>query len=116
MSDRPSIAELQAAAAEMTSPPWRYDHQGWIETMDRTVNHTGAETEVLTLGARNDHGDGEGTAALRNAAPVLLEIAAAAKLWQNWHEVWLARRTDSARSEVDASEELLLAALAKIRE
>lgn len=82
--DRPSIAELQRIERdEMALAPWRYDHQGWIETMDRTVNHTGAETEVLTLGARNDHGDGEGTVALRNAAPVLLEIAAAALAWRD---------------------------------
>lgn len=80
--DEPSIAELQRLEGEMTAGPYRYDHQGWIETMDRSINHAGAETEVFTLGARNAHEDGEGIVALRNAVPVLLEIAAAALAWQ----------------------------------
>lgn len=78
--DRPSIAELDRLRTEMTSGPFRYDYQGWIESMDRGINHTGAETEVLVLGARGAHADGEGTTELLNAAPALLEIAAAALL------------------------------------
>jgi len=76
--DRLSIAELQRVRHDMAPGPYRYDHQGYIESMDRGLNHTGGETEVLTLGARNEHADGEGSVVLLNAAPVLLEIVAAA--------------------------------------
>jgi hypothetical protein len=84
MSDEKfKLSELRAALEAMTSGPYRYDHQGWIETMDRSVNHTGSETEVLLLGARNSPADGEGVAALVNAAPVLLEVLVAAREYRD---------------------------------
>lgn len=109
MTDRPSIAELQRIEREELAPaPWRYDHQGWIETVDRGIAHSGGETEVLTLGARNSHEDGENTAAIRNAAPVLLEIAAAALAWRAMKQRKLSHLHDP-------EEQALYDALAKVR-
>lgn len=78
--------------------------------MDRGLNHSGGETEVLVLGARNAHADGQGAADLINAAPALLEVVAAALAWQ---ETLGAPRGDR---RADAAERELLAALAKVRQ
>ena len=84
MSDEKfSLNELRAALEAMTSGPYRYDHQGWIETMDRAVNCTGSETEVLVIGARNERADGEGVVALVNAAPILIEVLEAAREYRD---------------------------------
>lgn len=102
--DKPSIAELQCIEQELPDE-WRYDHQGYIESMSRTLNHTGGETEVLVLGARNEHSDGEGIVALRNAAPVLLEIAAAALAWRVQRAVNLHAALMRTEAEIEAEEQ-----------
>jgi len=72
--DKFSISELQQVERDLTVGPWRYESRGWIDSTDNSLD----EVEVLLLGARNRPEDGHGVVDLRNAAPILLEIAAAA--------------------------------------
>jgi hypothetical protein len=68
--NRPSIAALQRLEQRMESAPW-----------DRTTPHTVSNAEY-DLGRFDGPADADGVCALRNAAPVLLEIAATAVAWQ----------------------------------
>lgn len=90
------VAEAREDDARMTPAPWRYDHRGWIESMDRGINHTGAVTEVLTLGARNEHDDGDGTSRQRNNLRAMADQLDAARTlidrMRNDAEVGFARR------------------------
>lgn len=79
--DRPSIAELQRIEREMTEiSQWRsaasYNNAG-MPLADFTIpgHNAGATVEMLAV-------DADGIVALRLAAPVLLDIAAAAREWQ----------------------------------
>jgi hypothetical protein len=66
MSNGPSIAELQRLESRMESAPW-----------DKTTPHAVSNAEY-DLGRFDGPADASGVVALRNAAPVLLAIAAAA--------------------------------------
>lgn len=70
-TDKPSIAELQRIESRMERAPW-----------DCTTPHA-VSNEEYDLGRFDGPADALGTAALRNAAPVLLEIAAAALAYEN---------------------------------
>lgn len=78
-----SLTALQAAREAMTSGEYRYDQGGWIESMDRGLNHSGSETEVLILGRRDEPADGIGIVDEHNAMPVLLRLARAAAAWRD---------------------------------
>lgn len=88
MTDRPSIAELRRLESEMTcaGSQWRRD-VGVYGDPDGTEDSAFARGPMVKRGPgetwsgtwmRKAEADSDGIAALRNAAPVLLEIAAAA--------------------------------------
>ena len=79
------LDEINAAFKAMTPGPYRYDHQGWFESLNRTINHTGSETEMYVLGARNEPADGEGLEEVLNGMSQLLRIAHAARAWAITH-------------------------------
>lgn len=91
-NDRPSIAELQKLEQQMESAPW-----------DRTTPHAVSNAEY-DLGRFDSPADAVGVVALRNAAPVLLEIAKTALEWAESDD-------EDRQAELDA----LLAALVKVR-
>lgn len=74
-TDKPSIAELMRLHEAMDQPPW-------VDVHPAVVFQDGAEPLYIAdcRGAR-PHENAAGIAALVNAAPVLLEIAAAGKAW-----------------------------------
>lgn len=87
-TDKPSIAELQRSESAMTALPWTphvwygSDHGGHaavgphhVACDDHACDHA---PESSCSDMERAQTDADGIAALRNAAPVLLEIAAAA--------------------------------------
>ncbi len=104
---RPSIAELQALRDEMAPGPFTYDEEhGCIETAYVPRHDQPAEElEVLVLGARNNPEDGEGAAAILTAAPVLLEIAAAALAWRDQRADNLRAALMRTEAEIEAEDQ-----------
>lgn len=109
--DRPSIAELQRLCATMTDGEWEAHIVSDEAESTPVVKHFEdgcAFTLVDIVSFEHRNANAEGIAALRNAAPVLLDIAAAA----------LERRDAVDRSDWDATAEAtdrLRAALARMR-
>lgn len=103
-----SIGELEALRAAMTGGRYVYYPIGTIETMCRSVNHTGSETEILTLGARNSPDDALGIVAEHNAMPVMLEVVKAALAYARPVE------TEQDARDKEVARRQLIAALAKV--
>lgn len=92
--DKPSIVELQRIESEMTRGPWTTPAgTRFLGAVSAIID--GVERQVATAAGQAPQFDdvpdvakaladnAAGIAALRNAAPVLLEIAAAALAWQD---------------------------------
>jgi hypothetical protein len=116
--DRPSIAELKLLERALVDPPWAATHGGWIMAPNKLSPVGGTRSPARANGATESDADQQARriAGIRNATPVLLEIAVAA----------LALRgqgcTDpgcmeqhSSRCSVSVAETVLDAALAKVR-
>lgn len=91
--DRPSIAGLQLLESALVDQPWSATHSGWIMAPNKLSPVGGTRSPARASGATESDADQQARriASLRNAAPVLLEIAAAALAW--------------AEAEVDSQDE-----------
>lgn len=108
--DKPSIAELQRIEQAMTGPRWLARPVDDVaELAPRIVcERDGCLEEIAAFESWAANEDTTGTAALRNAAPVLLEIAKAALAWRAMQERKLAHL-------YEPEEQALFDALAKVR-
>lgn len=122
MSDeRPSIAKLQKLERAMVRGPWTKS-----QTENAALNGGPAGSAQVRCDAASDvvpsgclipyfilhAADAEGIAELRNAAKVLLEIAAAALTWLDADDSWSSEASDGEVAEKHAA---LKTALAKVR-
>lgn len=81
--DRPSIAGLQLLESALVDQPWSATHSGWIMAPNKLSPIGGTRSPARASGATESDADQQARriANLRNAAPVLLEIAATGLAW-----------------------------------